>query len=173
MQQKITDAPLAGIQLRDLLPHRPPMILIDELLRLTVDSVTALATVPGDGHFALPEAPSMVPASVYVVECMAQAVAAWDGYWRLSAGRPIGVGLILGVRDFNSSASYIGAGAELKIDADRLMQMDDGIAVFDCVAECTAARQKGRLTVLSVDRLADVEQRSVGIAGMSSQESPP
>lgn len=160
MQKKISDRLLEEIHVRDLLPHRPPMILIDDLLRVTDVSLTAAAKVSAEGHFSVSNAPSIVSAPAYALECMAQAIAAWNGYRCLRAGRPVRIGLILGVRDFKSSTSCIRAGTELKIDADRLVETSDGIGVFDCTVESPNSRQSARLTVLSVDRLADIELRT-------------
>lgn len=144
----------------DLLPHREPMVLIDRLLVATEKTLHAVARVPEQGLFEVPSRPGSVLAAAFGLEAMAQAIAAWDGYWCLIAGQPIRVGLILGVRDFRSSAATFAAGTQLQISAEIVIQTDDGVGVFDCVIDAGPVTQSARLTVLTVRDLEDIQKLS-------------
>ena len=79
-----------------LLPHRPPMLLVETLVARQGNRATVRAVLPAagigvsDGRF-LPE---------YLIELIAQAAAAKSGYDALSLGRPAGGGMLAGVDGF-------------------------------------------------------------------------
>ena len=69
-------------QIRDLLPHREPMLLIDELINIKkLFSATAIMTVKKDGFYVqghFPDQPVMP--GVFIVEAFGQAAAALTAY---------------------------------------------------------------------------------------------
>ena len=79
-----------------LLPHRPPMLLVEALEARDGNRATVRAVLPAagigvsDGRL-LPE---------YLIELIAQAAAAKSGYDALSLGRPAGGGMLAGVDGF-------------------------------------------------------------------------
>lgn len=97
--------------LRDLLPHRPPMILIDELVRCEGQEVVCRVTVRDGAPFV--EA-GRVPALVSL-EYFAQTVAAlyaWNN--RHNAGA-FTVGMLLGARELTLETDYFHVGDTLMI----------------------------------------------------------
>src|SRR5436190_10908932 len=85
----------------NLLPHRPPMQWIDELIEYTDTTATARACF-GPGHFALHDT---LVSETALVECVAQTVAAALGaraQREVTAGRKSGVagGMLAAVSDF-------------------------------------------------------------------------
>ena len=68
-----------------LLPHRPPMRLVDRLVEATLGPDCLLADVAG----------GLEP--VALIELIAQAYAAVRGYEERSQGRPVQVGFLVGV----------------------------------------------------------------------------
>lgn len=86
----------------ELVPQRPPMLLIDRLVvrdRAGNFSV-AEATVPEDGIFLGPGRGVMPE---YFIELVAQAMAAVNGYDTLVDGETSGRGFLVGVEDFTWS----------------------------------------------------------------------
>ncbi|MDA1075916.1 MAG: 3-hydroxylacyl-ACP dehydratase [Proteobacteria bacterium] len=148
--------PPEQIPIEDLLPHRAPMLLLTGLLSASPTQLRASATVPESGLFELPLQPGCVSAAAFGLECMAQAIAAWDGYFCCVTQQPIRTGLILGARDFHSAHATFAAGTYLQISADLVMQTDEGIGVFDCTINAGAVMQTARLTVLTVSDLEEV-----------------
>jgi 3-hydroxyacyl-[acyl-carrier-protein] dehydratase len=74
----MADPPLTIEQIRELLPHRAPMLLVDRVVELTAGSIVAEKLVTAnEPHFAghFPERPVMP--GVLIVEAIAQAAGIW------------------------------------------------------------------------------------------------
>ena len=136
--------------LDELLPHTGPMVLLDEVLAIGDETVSAMATVRRDGLFAGPHEAG-VPAWVGM-EYLAQAIAAWSGFHRRAQGRCVHPGFLVGARSFHSSVGAIPYGVVLTLEAERLMEDGDGISVFDGRVTGVGVGQTVRLKVyLPVD----------------------
>ena len=94
-----------------LLPHRPPMILLDRLVESNGPASACEVTIGPHSMFV--EAAG-VPAFVGI-EYMAQAVAAHGGYQAYQADEPIGLGLLLGTRQLKLYCQYFELGQTLRI----------------------------------------------------------
>lgn len=80
--------------MEELLPHRPPMILIDRLVETDGRETICEVTPRLHDLFA-----TDLEVPLYVgIEYMAQTVAAHGGYQSYQAGEPISVGLLMGTR---------------------------------------------------------------------------
>src|SRR4051812_49176307 len=94
---------LPPYRIEDLLPHGRPMILLDELIGMGEGRLSAALTVrPGVPFF---EAGRGVPAHI-AIEWMAQTCGAYVGVAALEAGQPIGLGFLLGTRDFQAAVPW-------------------------------------------------------------------
>ncbi len=82
--------------LKQLIPHRPPMVMIDELLESDGDLAKA-RKVFVEADYAIEN--SLV-AEVALIEGLAQTVAAAFGSKALAEGRSPGVGMLVGVSGF-------------------------------------------------------------------------
>lgn len=113
-----------------LIPHRPPMRLIDRVVEIEGDRITALASVPADGPFVAAEggAPGYI-----VVEMMAQTVGAWDGWQRRQRGGGPEIGFLLGTRRLRCDRATLVPGSTVRIDA-RMVFSDGELASFACTA---------------------------------------
>jgi len=79
-----------------ILPHRPPMVMIDALVRCEGDSAEAAKTFAAGGYGS--EGGIVLEAAL--IECLAQAVAAFQGRQARQAGREPPRGMLVGVSDF-------------------------------------------------------------------------
>ena len=112
--------------LHTILPHRPPMILIDELLEHSEHEVVCGVTVREGEPFV---ADGRVPALISV-EYFAQTVAAFFGYRGREQLEPF-VGVLVGTRELDLRADYFQVGDALRV-AGRLTWTDGELAQFVC-----------------------------------------
>jgi predicted hotdog family 3-hydroxylacyl-ACP dehydratase len=112
--------------IRALVPHAPPMLLLDELLELG----------PGRARCAVrlrPDSPFMEDGRVRALvslEYMGQA-AACAGAPAHAAGGAAAGGLLLGTRELTLAVEHFRAGDELRVEAERLSG-DERISSFRC-----------------------------------------
>ncbi len=110
----------------ELVPHRPPMLLLDHLLEYT----------PGRSRCAVrlrPDSPFMEGGRVralVALEYMGQAAAACAGMEARGGGLAAG-GLLLGTRELTLAIEHLRAGDELVVRAERLSG-DDRVSRFRC-----------------------------------------
>jgi predicted hotdog family 3-hydroxylacyl-ACP dehydratase len=113
--------------LAELVPHRPPMILLDELLEWA----------PGRARCAVrlhPGSPFMEGGRVRAVvalEYMAQAAAVCAGMEARQAGLRPASGFLVGARELELSVGHLQAGDALVVEAEH-EQGDERLACFRC-----------------------------------------
>lgn len=132
----------------DLLPHAPPMVLLDRVTAWDDDGLTASVTVGPGTRFASPD---RGVAAHIGVEWMAQACGAFAGLQAKIVGQPVRLGFLLGTRDFTVDRAWFATGETLAVSVRRVF-LEDRMAVFDCqidADETTCAR--ARLTVFQPD----------------------
>ena len=115
--------------LATLLPHAPPMLLLDRVLEHGEDWILVETTIAADHPFFDPAAGG-VPCHVGI-ELMAQACGAFAGLGSLAEGRPPALGFLLGTRMFTSSVARFMAGDRLTVRVAKLY-LDGEMGVFDC-----------------------------------------
>ncbi len=111
----------------ELLPHRPPMLLLDELLDHDAKSATCSVTIRESSTFAEPLG---VPAWVALEYC-AQCVAAYAGLKARAKGGEPRTGLLVAARDFVLHAEYFQPGETLIVHA-RIEFGEERVGRFDC-----------------------------------------
>ncbi len=99
-----------------LVPHRAPMILLDEALAFDDGSATC-AVVVRDGAAFVED--GVVPAVVFI-EYMAQAVAALAGYAARGRGDAVGSGYVVGAREVNLHVAHASVDDRLVVVVRRL-----------------------------------------------------
>lgn len=97
--------------LETLLPHRPPMILIDELVRCDEREIVCSVVVREGAPFVTE---GRVPALISL-ELFAQTVAALLGYQSRHRSEPARMGLLLGTRELELLVDYLHVGDALTI----------------------------------------------------------
>lgn len=113
-----------------LLPHEPPMILLDEVLRCDETSLVAAATITRASLFLEPEG---VPAYVGI-EYMAQACGAYAGAIARAEGEPVRIGFLLGTRRYETAAPWFRVGDRLTVSVS-VIYRDSEMGAFDCRIE--------------------------------------
>lgn len=115
-----------------LLPHTPPMILVDEVVERDGPHVACRLVLRPDSPFV---EDGKVPA-LLALEYMAQAVGVFVGLRDLDRGQPIRIGFLLGTRELSLAIDHFEVGDELVASADHLFG-EDMLGSF----RCTVARQ--------------------------------
>ena len=108
------EAPFPPIEA--LVPHRPPMLLVDRVVECRGDVTASEATLRADHLFARD---GLVPAEVGV-EMIAQTVAAFVGIDALSAGEKPKVGFLTSCRDLVLHVPWFRIGDVLRIEVRRV-----------------------------------------------------
>ncbi|MCG4452320.1 hotdog family protein [Pseudomonas sp. MMS21-TM103] len=139
----------------ELLPHAGDMILLDEVLRFAEDDVETRLTVRPGGLFNQDD--GSLPAWVGI-ELMAQSVAAYAGCQARQIGVPVALGFLLGTRNFQCNVERFPAGSELHIQAQRSLQDDNGMGVFECHLRGPGIHAQARLNVFCPPQVASYLQ---------------
>lgn len=114
--------------LRDLLPHSGPMVLLDRLVAADDESLCAEVRVRADSLFFVDGAVG----GWVGLEYMAQAIGAFAGYRARRRGEPVRIGYLLGTRRYECKQPSFALGSRLEIYVKRVLQSEDGLAAFDC-----------------------------------------
>jgi predicted hotdog family 3-hydroxylacyl-ACP dehydratase len=115
------------------LPHRPPMVLVEEVLLIAEDRAHCRVRVGRETVLApFLNADGQLPAW-FGMEILAQTIGVWSGWHvrRLDNADPR-PGMLLGGRDYRCKAAAFPAGAVLDAQV-RLLMMDDKIGSFEGV----------------------------------------
>jgi predicted hotdog family 3-hydroxylacyl-ACP dehydratase len=125
------------------LPHRPPMVLIDELVEAGDDYAVSRLMVKENTPFMTPQG---LPAWAGI-ELMAQTISLFAGVRGKKHGLPPKVGFLLGTRRYESSCNFFPLHSELIIRATELYFGDTKLGVFECSIECAVGQATAKLNV--------------------------
>lgn len=104
--------------IEQLLPHRPPMIMIDELVSCEHDSAVAIKCFDDNG-FGISGGIVLEP---LLIEAMAQTVAAMEGEGRRQKGAEPSQGMLVGINDFEFvSSAKTGQKLEITVNIDKVL----------------------------------------------------
>ena len=139
-------------EVAQLLPHEPPMLLVDELIAWDGVEAVVSARVRAGQPFAVD---GEIPATV-CLEYMAQAIGCAAGMSERALGRRVSVGLLLGTRDLRLEVDTLRVGDRLQIRAAK-DHADDALARYTCALERLepegpALLASGALTVMVAQR---------------------
>jgi predicted hotdog family 3-hydroxylacyl-ACP dehydratase len=115
--------------LRALLPHRPPMLLLDGVEGVTAQGGTGRVRLDPGAWYV--DASGCTPAW-FGLEVMAQAIAACRGQHRAALGGAPRGGLLVGARGYRSEGAAFPPGAELAVTVRLLDEDPSGLATFQC-----------------------------------------
>ena len=134
----------------ELVPHSPPMVLIDKILDFDQNSLRAEISIKENCKF-YDENIQGVPSWVGM-EYMAQAIAAMAGIQAKSNNESIKLGFLLGTRRYNIFHQVFEEGETYYIQVEQLYLDDSGLASFDCqISDHNKLIVKARLNVFETD----------------------
>lgn len=114
----------------ELVPQRPPMLLLDEVVAWDGVTLRCAATVDADWLLLVDDS---LPASA-LLEVMAQTVAALHGLQGRERGEAVRVGLLLGCRALALHVPRLAVGERVLASARQSFGMD-AVAEFHCAVE--------------------------------------
>lgn len=118
----------------ELLPHRPPMLLLDAVVAFDEESIECTVEIRESATFF---EPGGVPAWVALEYC-AQAIAAYAGLKARSTGGQPRMGLLVAAREFSLQTAVFRAGERLLIRAHREFG-EERVGRFSCQVLCEGA----------------------------------
>jgi predicted hotdog family 3-hydroxylacyl-ACP dehydratase len=137
-------APSTFPPIAQLVPHKPPMLLLDRVVAYSGDVVTCEVEIRPDSPFV--SAGEGVP-GIVGLEYMAQCVAVYAGLSAHSKGEGARIGFLLGSRDVRIDADAFPVGDRLTIEAKRSWGEND-LGSFACeVRRGADVVVRGSLTV--------------------------
>lgn len=133
--------------IQELLPHREPMILLDEVRDATEASITCSVELrPGSSFVENGSVQAFV-----TVEYMAQCVATYAGLKAYRRGDRVQTGYLIGVSTVDLAVDQIDVGELLIVRANHIWG-DDSLGKFECTVDSNGLRvAAGVLTVFQGD----------------------
>lgn len=113
----------------DLLPQRPPMLLLDRIDDYGDDWLRSSVVIGPQCRFF--QEPNGVPSYVGL-EYMAQTAAAHAGVEIVQRGERPGIALLLGCREYVARQPHFAVGAELQIEARLVIRDQSDFVAYDC-----------------------------------------
>jgi predicted hotdog family 3-hydroxylacyl-ACP dehydratase len=114
--------------IRTLVPHSGPMVLLDRVILADEESLCAEVRIRSDSLFCVA---GNVDAWVGL-EYMAQAIGAYAGYTARLRGEPVKLGYLLGTRCYECTRPVFTVGTVLRIHVKRVLQSENGMGSFEC-----------------------------------------
>jgi len=113
--------------IRSLLPHAGPMVLLDRVVSVDEESLCAEVRIRADSMFC-----NGGGVGAWVgLEYMAQAIAAYAGYGARLRGEPVRIGFLLGSRRYECRRSVFPVGSVLTVSV-RVLHDSNRLAAFEC-----------------------------------------
>jgi len=136
-------------RLFDLLPHRPPMLLLSEVLAVSADAASSRIRLSDESPFYLP-ALGGVPSCVGI-EYMGQTAALSNGWQQAQGLAKPTLGIFLGCRRYRAHVYSFDADAVLRVEAGDAKFAGDSLVTFAGGIFCDETNKQlasGVLTVL-------------------------
>lgn len=124
-----------NIDISELVPHSPPMVLIDRMVSHRDDFIHCQVTINSFSPFC---ENGSVP-SYIAIEYMAQALAAWNGLMSKRQGDSPKIGFLLGVRRLELDVPSFNIGEVLDVYGN-VLYIDGAMASFECWVDLEGKR---------------------------------
>lgn len=138
-------------RLFELIPHRPPMMLINEVLALDEKSSSSVVIIDERASFF--ETDKGVPAWLGL-EYMGQTAALIAGYQLQQGTVEPHLGFLLGTRGFKSECDFFKPNTRLKVSCKEKALVGDDLATFDCLIETYSDELSHNAEVLATASLS-------------------
>lgn len=122
------------ITVEEVVPHAPPMVLLDRIVHYEGMVLVAEVTITPDSMFYRSELGG-VPSWVGI-EYMAQAISALSGLRAKERNQSVKLGFLLGTRKLLLPRNLLKCGALCQIHVKQLLWDDSGLANFECRILC-------------------------------------
>ncbi len=143
----------------DLLPQRPPMLLIDSIDDYGEDWLRASVAIRPESVFY--QAPLGVPAYVGL-EYMAQTAAAHGGLGLVQRGELPSICLLLGCREYRCNVGHFPHATILRIEARQLLRDDRDFVAYDCtISRNSSVLARSTLKAVQPQDIASVVERQL------------
>jgi len=148
-----------SIPVVELIPHSPPMVLIDRIIDYRDNDLVAEITISPESMF-FDQSQKGVPSWVGI-EYMAQTIAALAGIRALEEGEEMKLGFLLGTRRYETVDPIMAVGKTFQIQVRQLIKDDSGLACFDCKIACgNELVCEARLNVFEAKDLQTLEEKA-------------
>lgn len=150
MNSKTENFCLENYKIEELLPHSPPMVLIDEIVDYSTDHLVAKINCNKQSRF-FDNTINGVPGWVGL-EYMAQSIAAYAGVQAKIKHQPIKLGFLLGARKYEMLQSTFLCGFSYNVSVTQLYMDESGLGKFDCmISHQQSCFAKAKLNVYETD----------------------
>lgn len=125
---------LKDVPIHELIPHSPPMVLLDRILQCTETHLVAEVSISKNSMFfdsRLGGVPTWA-----AIEYMAQAIAAFAGVRGRKTSSEPKLGFLLGTRKYNSTLAVLPHGRTFQIAVTQVMRDESGLGSFNCHITC-------------------------------------
>ncbi len=139
----------SSADIRDLLPHDQPMILLDGIDEVSEHGLTARVDIGPQSLFAEQQG---VPAWVGL-EYMGQAIAAYAGVRARRTGTPVQIGFLVSTRRYLPGCAYFPPGVRLTVAVEAITEGDTGLQVFECRIRGPGIDARAKLNVYLPDNI--------------------
>ncbi len=150
----MSQTPMSYPDIRSLVPHSGPMVLLDRVLAAGPDSLSAEVGITAQSVFC----DGAGVGSWVGIEYMAQAVAAQAGYVARLAGEPVKVGFLLGARRYQASVPLFAVGSVLQVHVQRALLGENGLGAFECRIVDVASGETAATATVTVFQPNDVNE---------------
>lgn len=146
--------PVSSLKVEDLIPHRPPMVLIDAVESVDLQSCTLVASFTAREEWR---------GNWFALEYMAQTAAALAGVFDKESGEPTGrPGFLLGTRRLDLGITEFVPGSRYLVKVVREYEDGDS-AAFSCEVSQAASGEDGptctaTLTAYRPPNMADAKE---------------
>ncbi|MBX2849937.1 MAG: hypothetical protein KTR16_16550 [Acidiferrobacterales bacterium] len=118
-------------EILELIPHRPPMLLINKISALDQNSSQAIVTIDANAPFVESQG---VPSWIGL-EYMGQTAALIAGYQLREGLTQPHLGFLLGTRNYRAEQAYFNIDSELLVSCQEAALVGDSLATFDCTIQ--------------------------------------
>lgn len=119
-------------KISQLVPHEKPMLLIDRMVDYDEEWFKSEVEITPESEFLNDN--NAVPSWVGI-EYMAQTIAAYAGRISRENNEPVKIGFLVGSRKYSSTLTEFPIGMKLQVTAEKVIQGDNGLSVFQCTIE--------------------------------------